>query len=285
MTTVQIYATEDVIMFHRPSPVFSDSTMVYFRPSSSQDENAKYFDKLKQLVEETYRNGDNRPVYLLGHSLGSLYSMYFLKRQTKDWKKKYVKGFISVSGPFGGSVEALYAEACGDNFGIPLRSTLAFREVERSFPAMAFLLPDPRLWPDDEKIIITANKNYSAFDMKEFFDDISFPSGYEMMQAAKQSIDTFEQPTDVEIYCIYSIQMPTISQMIFMPSGKFRSTFPNQIPRIKYGDGDGMVGTRSLSVCNNWKSINLFILKRSTHEDILKDVRLIRYVKKVVTSD
>lgn len=79
------------------------------------DENAKYFVKLKELVEETYENSEKCPVYLLGHSLGSLYSMYFLKLQDKRWKHKYIKGFISVSGPFGGSVESLYAETCGES--------------------------------------------------------------------------------------------------------------------------------------------------------------------------
>ncbi|VDQ13271.1 unnamed protein product [Trichobilharzia regenti] len=42
---------------------------------------------------------------------------------------------------------------------------------------MAFLLPDPRLWSKDEKVIVTPTKNYSVHDMKEIFDDISFPSG------------------------------------------------------------------------------------------------------------
>lgn len=67
------------------------------------------------MVEETYENSEKCPVYLLGHSLGSLYSMYFLKLQDKRWKHKYIKGFISVSGPFGGSVESLYAETCGES--------------------------------------------------------------------------------------------------------------------------------------------------------------------------
>ncbi|CAH8832885.1 unnamed protein product [Trichobilharzia szidati] len=245
-------------------------------------ENLKYFDKLKQLIEETYENGENRPVYLLAHSMGSLYSMYFLKQQTKDWKQRYIRGFISVSAPFGGSMEALYSETCGNNFAVPARTPFAFREAERSFPAMAFLLPDPRLWSEEEKVIITPNKNYSVHDMKAMFEDMSFPSGYLMMQEGKKTIDTLERPTDVDIYCIYGVQLPTISQMIFSTPGKFRSSFPNHIPLIKYGDGDGMVNIRSLSVCNNWKSVNAILLPHCSHEDILKDKRLIATVKRLL---
>ncbi|KAH9594685.1 hypothetical protein MS3_00010098 [Schistosoma haematobium] len=249
------------------------------------NENAKYFVKLKELVEETYENSEKCPVYLLGHSLGSLYSMYFLKLQDKRWKHKYIKGFISVSGPFGGSVESLYAETCGHNFGIPFRSPLAFRDIERSFPAMTFLLPDPRVWSASEKFVITPKRNYSAHDMKAFFNDISFPQGYLMMKETKSLFNPSERPTDIEVYCVYSFNIPTILQMIFNIPGPHRSAFPNQIPKLKYGDGDGVVPLKSLSVCNKWNYVNVVVLEQSSHEDIVQDDRFIKYLKKLLIND
>ncbi|CAH8450141.1 unnamed protein product [Schistosoma rodhaini] len=249
------------------------------------NENSKYFIKLKQLIEETYENGAKRPIYLLGHSLGSLYSMYFLKQQDKSWKYKYIKGFISVSAPFGGSVESLYAETCGHNLGIPFRSPLAFRDIQRSFPAMAFLLPDPRVWPSNEKLIITPNKNYSAHDLKALFDDISFPQAYAIMNETKSVFDPYERPTDIDVYCIYSINIPTISQMIFKTPGPYRSAFPNQIPTLKYGDGDGTVPLKSLSVCNKWDYVNLAVLEQTSHEDIVQDDRFLKYLMKLLVID
>ncbi|KAK4472399.1 hypothetical protein MN116_003656 [Schistosoma mekongi] len=249
------------------------------------NENAEYFVKLKELVEETYANGENRPVYLLGHSLGSLYSMYFLKQQNKRWKYKYIKGFISVAAPLGGSIESLYTEACGHNFGIPFRSPLAFRAIERSFPAMAFLLPDPRVWSANEQLIITPKRNYSAHDMEAFFKDIYFPQGYSMMKESKSIFDPFERPTDVDVYCIYSVHVPTISQVIFTSPGPHRSAFPNQVPLFKYGDGDGIVSLQSLSVCNKWNYVNLVIIDQSSHEYIVQDERFIEYVKKLLIID
>ncbi|VDP69665.1 unnamed protein product, partial [Schistosoma mattheei] len=70
----------------------------------SPDDNKQFVVKFKSLVEETYTNGLDRPVVLLGHSLGSLYTLYFLKNQTKHWKQKYIKSFLSVSAPLGGTV-------------------------------------------------------------------------------------------------------------------------------------------------------------------------------------
>ncbi|KAH8853833.1 Phosphatidylcholine-sterol acyltransferase [Schistosoma japonicum] len=132
------------------------------------------------------------------------------------------------------------------NFGIPFRSPLAFRAIERSFPSMAFLLPDPRVWPANEQLIITPKRNYSAHDMEVFFKDIYFPQGYSMMKESKSIFDPFERPTDVAVYCIYGVHVPTISQMIFTSPGPHRSAFPNQVPLLKYGDGDGIVSLRKM---------------------------------------
>lgn len=77
------------------------------------DENTDFMNKLKLLVEETYTNANRRPVVLLGHSMGSLYTLNFLNKQTKSWKKKYIKSYISVSAPFGGAVKALLSVITG----------------------------------------------------------------------------------------------------------------------------------------------------------------------------
>ncbi|CAH8869425.1 unnamed protein product [Trichobilharzia szidati] len=76
-------------------------------------ENSDFMERLKLLVEETYENGQQRPVVLIGHSMGSLYTLNFLNKQTKEWKQKYVKSYISVSAPFGGSVKALLGITSG----------------------------------------------------------------------------------------------------------------------------------------------------------------------------
>ncbi|VDQ13097.1 unnamed protein product [Trichobilharzia regenti] len=76
-------------------------------------ENNQFVDKLKLLIEETFQNGGNQPVVLVGHSLGAKYALYFLKSMTKSWKRLYIKTFVSLSAPLGGSVKALKIEASG----------------------------------------------------------------------------------------------------------------------------------------------------------------------------
>ena len=79
----------------------------------SQDENEDFTPKMKQLIEETFRNGGNQRVVLLGHSMGALYGLHFLKSQTDSWKRQYIKAFVSASAPLGGSMKALKVEASG----------------------------------------------------------------------------------------------------------------------------------------------------------------------------
>lgn len=68
---------------------------------------------MKLLIENTYENANNQKVVLLGHSLGSLYSLNFLNSVKDSWKKKYIKAFLAVSGPLAGSVKALKIIASG----------------------------------------------------------------------------------------------------------------------------------------------------------------------------
>lgn len=76
-------------------------------------ENAEYFIKLKDLVEEMYNQYQN-PVYLLGHSMGCHYVLYFLNHQPQAWKDKYIRGFISLGAPWGGAVKTLRVLSSGN---------------------------------------------------------------------------------------------------------------------------------------------------------------------------
>lgn len=78
------------------------------------DENAEYFKKLQDLVEDMY-NEYQLPVYLVGHSMGCHYVLYFLNRQPQAWKDKYIKGFISLGAPWGGAVKPLRVLASGND--------------------------------------------------------------------------------------------------------------------------------------------------------------------------
>ena len=61
----------------------------------------------KSLIEDTYEKNSQKRVMVLAHSLGNLYTRFFLKKMTAGWKKKYVRGFIAVAPPTAGAVKSL----------------------------------------------------------------------------------------------------------------------------------------------------------------------------------
>lgn len=58
-------------------------------------------------------NQYQKPVYLLGHSMGGHYVLYFLNNQPQAWKDTYIRGFISLGAPWGGAVKVLRVMTSG----------------------------------------------------------------------------------------------------------------------------------------------------------------------------
>ncbi|KAL5968000.1 Phospholipase A2 group XV, partial [Taenia solium] len=251
------------------------------------NENVDFNPKLKQLVEETFHNGKEQRVVLLGHSMGALYALSFLKNQSDTWKRRYIKAFVAVSAPLGGSIKALKIEASGDNFGIYFGNPLWYREMQRSMPSLAFLLPDPRLWSKDEVVIYSPIKNYTVHDYKEFFFDIGFPEG-NMYEDTKLTVDGLTPPSGVDkVYCIYSSAVRTPGFLIYS------SAFPDAQPDVVYeADGDGTVNMRSLSVCQSWANssggvgqVETLVIPGVNHLSIILDSRLIDRVKEISNAE
>ncbi|KAF8567881.1 hypothetical protein P879_07551 [Paragonimus westermani] len=183
------------------------------------NENHVFVSQMTKLVEETYEMNDNRPVVLLGHSLGALYTLYFLQQKTDEWKRTYVKAYMPVGAPFGGSVRALLAVTSGDNFGVFLRNPLVFRGLERSMPSIGLLLPNPRLWSPNEPLIFTPETNYSAHQYDKLFHDIAYPEGYQMYLDSTGEFDTFRNPTGVQVICVHGSQVSTPVSLTYPRKG------------------------------------------------------------------
>ncbi|TGZ64008.1 hypothetical protein CRM22_006596 [Opisthorchis felineus] len=276
---------EHLINSLRQDPFFVSNKTLRGTPfdfRKAPNENPDFVRDLRVLIEETYSVAGSRPVVLLGHSLGAVYSLAFLNAQSDSWKRKYIKTFLSVSGPYGGSVKAFKIEASGDNFGVIVRSPLSFRQIQRSLPSTAFLIPDPRLWPPSEPIIITPKVNYSAHDYQKFFDDIGFPQGYELFKNTKPSVDGFEGPTGIDdLYCIHGTNVGTTYQMVYPEPSFFHKGFPDEYPTLLTGDGDGTVHLRSLQLCRFWHGAKYITLEGAEHLRIVGDDRLIKLIHEV----
>ncbi|XP_075796674.1 phosphatidylcholine-sterol acyltransferase isoform X1 [Pelodiscus sinensis] len=207
----------------------------------------EYFHNLKALIEEmhdTYQRG----VFLLGHSLGNLHTLYFLLQQPQAWKDRYIAGFISLGAPWGGAAKCMRVLASGDNQGIPLVSHIKLREEQRMATTSPWMFPTSLAWPETHVFISTPSYNYTYRDYQRFFLDVSFEDGWYMWSDTKDLLKGLPPP-GVETHCLYGTGLPTAETYIY------DEHFPFEDPvDIIYGDGDDTVSTRSMKLCARWQN-------------------------------
>lgn len=125
---------------------------------------------MKQLVEETYELGGQQRITLLVHSMGGPMSLVFLQKQTQAWKDKYIARIISLAGAWAGSAKSIKVFAIGDDLGSFALSGSTLRPEQISSPSLAWLMPSPHLWRDDEILVTAPGKVYRMSNIKEFFE-------------------------------------------------------------------------------------------------------------------
>ncbi|XP_053212755.1 phospholipase A2 group XV-like isoform X2 [Panonychus citri] len=243
-----------------------------------------YLDKLKLLIEETSESNYGSPCILICHSMGCPLMLYFLLGQSAEWKSIYIRNLITLASPWGGAVKAMKAFATGENLGVLLVPNLSVRRDERTFPSMAFLLPSQDFWPTTETIIKVGSANYSTANYEQFFENISYPVGYQMWLDVNNILSNLPAP-NVPVSCIYGVGTQTMEYLEYDPPEKF----PNHRPNIIHGDGDGTVNLRSLEGCLRWtdqqtQSVDYLNVTGADHLSILADPNVLNYIKKIATA-
>ncbi|XP_072279063.1 lysosomal phospholipase A and acyltransferase [Pyxicephalus adspersus] len=242
------------------------------------NENTEYFEALQKLIEtmfETYK----RPVALIAHSMGNLYTLYFLNHQTQDWKDKYIHSYVALGAPWGGVSKTMRVLASGDNNRIPVISSLRIRDQQRSAVTTSWLLPYRNAWPVDKVFVRTQKANYTLEDYQKFYNDIGFPEGWVMRKETEGLISSFTPP-GVSVHCLYGTAVDT-------PDSFQYDTFPDKDPNIIYGPGDGTVNIESALQCRKWvdrqkQSVFLVELPGNEHIAMLSNITTISYIKKVL---
>lgn len=173
------------------------------------DENKQWFVDLKKLVEDTFSLNDNEPVTFIAHSMGAPMLVIFLQQQPDSWKDKYIARMITIAGAYGGSAKTVKVFAVGDDLGAYALRAAWMREEQISMPSLAFLLPFPTFWKPDEILVRTKSRTYTYAQLNEFFDDLGYPTGWEMRKDNFKYVDNFAPP-NVEIHCIYGSQIDTV---------------------------------------------------------------------------
>lgn len=247
------------------------------------NENQEYFVKLKALIEDTYKENNNERVMMVAHSMGGPMSLYFLNLQTQEWKDKYIKALVSLSGAWGGSVKAMKVYAIGDDLGSYVLNESVMRQEQITSPSLAWLLPSQFYWKKDEVLVQTDKKNYSLSNLKDFFIDINYLDGWEMKVDTEPYTLNFTAP-GVEVHCLYGTEVPTVEKLYYKPG-----TWLDGKPTLINGDGDGTVNRRSLEGCLRWQSqqkqkVYARPLPKVDHMAILSNINVLQYIQNLVNS-
>jgi hypothetical protein len=244
-----------------------------FRYSPRSD--PAYFGQLEALVVDTSAAHGGAPVVLVSHSLGCLQVHTFLRSRTREWKVKYVRRWISVAGPYGGTNSLLLLHARGDNQGLPV-SSLALREQQRSYETNSWMLPQPSVW-GGAPLARTAARTFSAADLPEFLRDAGSHIGAQFLRALGPLREHFASPPGVAVDCFLSEGIPTPEHF------EWATPDLSQQPRTVMGDGDGAVNARSLRVCASWakaqaEPVRVQSFSGVSHSQMVSDPRVIEHV-------
>ncbi|XP_075181778.1 lysosomal phospholipase A and acyltransferase isoform X1 [Anomaloglossus baeobatrachus] len=242
------------------------------------NENTEYFEALQKLIETMYEDLKS-PVVLVAHSMGNLYTLFFLNHQKQSWKDKYIHSFVALGAPWGGVAKTLRVLASGDNNRIPVISSLRIRDQQRSAVSTSWLLPYNNTWPASKVFVTTPSSNYTLMDYQNFYNDIGFKEGWFMRKETENLISSLAPP-GVVVHCLYGTEVDT-------PDSFHYDSFPDKDPSIIYGPGDGTVNIESALQCRRWiglqkQAVYLVELPGNEHIAMLSNVTTISYIKKVL---
>ncbi|KAM7396230.1 hypothetical protein PAMP_019287 [Pampus punctatissimus] len=245
------------------------------------NENKEYFLALQKMIEEMAEKASG-PVVLIAHSMGNMYTLYFLNQQPQAWKDKYIKAFISLGAPWAGVAKTLRVVTSGDNNRIPVISPLKIRSQQRTAVSTSWLLPYAHTWPKDQVLVQTPTTNYTVLDYKRFYSDIGFEDGWLMRQDTEPLVADLTPP-GVAVHCLYGSGVQT------WESFQYSSKFPDVEPTVLLGDGDGTVNLLSATQCKRWvgqqkQSVTLKELPGNEHVNMLLNFTTVDYIKTVLFS-
>ncbi|KAJ4455071.1 putative Lecithin:cholesterol acyltransferase [Paratrimastix pyriformis] len=204
------------------------------------------YERLKSLVEKTYRNTGRR-VHLLGHSLGAPYISHFLAMFVDQaWKDKHIASMISLGGPFGGASMALPYSVSEMNWRAIGMSRHLFAKALHSFACLPWMVPHPAIF-GDAVLVETLARNYTAAAAGQLLRDTGHNKQAMMLEQARQFFFP-ERPPQATAHIFYGYNVSTPQTYRYEDMTSFDS--PPTITRME--DGDGVVSLASLLACTRW---------------------------------
>ena len=174
-------------------------------------------------------------------------SLYFLNEVvTQEWKDKYIKVYIPLSGAFAGASEPVEAVVSGlSPLSIYLPQKSLFSKIERSLESLYWLMPRAEIF-EDQVLVQTQDANYTALAYEPMFTTFAnYPLGWTKYMPTSSINAGYIYP-GVPTHCFYGSDVPT--PLTYM----YSSNDPTQEPTVVMGSGDGTVNKVSLEVCLRW---------------------------------
>jgi len=206
-----------------------------------------YYSRVKDLAETMYKDNGNAPVTLMSHSYGSPVTQYFLTTVTDEWKKKYIKQWVSLAGVFSGTVQELVVMLSGWLEGLPsaIVDRILVRSQQRTNMCNLYMLPSPVTWPSNRIVAKTPDRSYTINDIDQLFSDAGLHDAVKMRHKIVNSDDMMKKAPGVPVVCIYG-QKPDSTITAFSYA---KGEFPDGDPKLVLGDGDSTVNRESLKHC------------------------------------
>ncbi|KAL6600326.1 hypothetical protein ACP70R_045126 [Stipagrostis hirtigluma subsp. patula] len=211
-------------------------------PGQSSEVYSRYFKQLMGLVEMASKKNQQKKVILFAHSFGGMVAFEFVRNTPLAWRKRYIKHLVMAAPTLPlGFVQQLKGLVYGPSemIYVPQANRSSMRTWWRSFEAAIVDLPSPKVF-GHKPIVVTKQRNYSAYDMEEFLAAISFGDGVKpFKRRAVPKMRNFEAPM-VPMTCINGVGVSTPQQLVYW-EGDY-----DVAPEIVYGDGDGFVNFISM---------------------------------------
>ncbi|CAL4944175.1 unnamed protein product [Urochloa decumbens] len=245
-----------------------------------------YLHRLRLLVESACAANGGRPAILVAHSLGGLFALQFLARSPLPWRSAHVARLVTLSAPWGGSLQEMLTFASGNTLGVPFVDASLIRNEQRTAESNLWLLPAPRVFGNTTLVVSRGqNRTYSAKNVTQFLRDIGFEEGVEPYRARIRSLVEALPEPGVPVTCLVGTGVDTVESLVYGEGG-----FEEPPEEVVYGDGDGTVNLASLvGPIKAWSDspaqvVEVVELPGVSHSGILNDRSALQQIIRVVDS-
>jgi len=185
-------------------------------------------------------------IALIGHSYGCNVAHAFLRRMSSSWKTQFIAGFLSLSGPFAGSFDALLAILSGSfsqSHGIGF-SAAELSALSRNVTSTNYLIPAASIYAADEVMVRLGNSNFTHSQLDAMLRDTGLAAVAEW-RSLIANVSADMGPPEVPTMCLRGYNTSTAFSIRYL-DGTFNNAPSNVLVTSK--DGDGIVPSPSLEV-------------------------------------